>query len=71
VRCTHGATVGPLEEEQIFYALARGIDRVDAEQLIVEGFFQPLMDKIPLESIREALIAVVHQKIAGDDLPSP
>jgi len=65
VRCTHGATVGPLEEEQIFYALARGIDRVDAEQLIVEGFFQPLMDKIPLESIRDQLTSVVHEKIAG------
>lgn len=70
VRCTHGATVGPLEEEQIFYALARGINRLDAEQLIVEGFFQPLMDKIPLESIRDQLIGVVHNKIAGAGSPT-
>lgn len=65
VRCTHGATVGPIEEEQIFYALARGINRTDAERLIVEGFFAPLMEKIPLDSIREQLTEVVHQKITG------
>lgn len=66
VRCTHGATVGPIEEEQIFYGMARGIDRKDSERLIVEGFFEPLMQKIPLESIREQLTEVVHKKIAGE-----
>ncbi len=68
VRCTHGATVGPIEEEQIFYAMARGIDRLEAERLIVEGFFEPLMQKIPLESIREQLTEVVNKKIAGGNL---
>ncbi|MBI5302924.1 MAG: Fe-S cluster assembly protein SufD [Chloroflexi bacterium] len=63
VRCTHGATVGPVEPEQIFYAMARGIDRVQAERLIVEGFFDPLMQKIPLESIRDELAAVIEAKI--------
>ena len=63
VRCTHGATVGPVEAEQVFYAMARGIDRVDAEKLIVAGFFDPLMQKIPLESIRDQLAAVIENKI--------
>jgi len=63
VRCTHGATVGPIEPEQIFYAMARGIDRVNAERLIVEGFFDPLMQKIPLESMRDELAAVIENKI--------
>jgi Fe-S cluster assembly protein SufD len=65
VRCTHGATVGPIEPEQIFYAMARGIDRVNAEHLIVEGFFDPLMQKIPLESIRDELAQAIHCKIGS------
>ncbi|MBI5653777.1 MAG: Fe-S cluster assembly protein SufD [Chloroflexi bacterium] len=65
VRCTHGATVGPVEPDQVFYAMARGIDRVGAERLIVEGFFDPLMQKIPLESIREELAGVIHTKIGS------
>ncbi len=63
VRCTHGATVGPIDPEQIFYSLTRGIDRVEAERLIVEGFFDPLMQKIPLESIRDELSAAIDSKI--------
>lgn len=53
VRCTHGATVGKIDESQIFYLMARGIPRVDAERLIVEGFFDPIMERIPFEGVRE------------------
>ncbi len=63
VRCTHGATVGPIDPEQVFYLMARGIPRIEAEQLITEGFFDPLMQKIPLESIRDELTAVIKSKI--------
>ena len=63
VRCTHGATVGPIDPEQVFYLMARGIPRVQAEQLITEGFFDPLMQKIPLESIREELAEAIKMKI--------
>jgi len=63
VRCTHGATVGPIDPEQLFYLMARGISGVEAERLIVEGFFDPLMQKIPLEAIRNELIDVVTRKI--------
>jgi Fe-S cluster assembly protein SufD len=52
VRCTHGATVGKIDAEQIFYLMARGISRVDAERLIVEGFFDPIMLRIPFEGVR-------------------
>lgn len=48
VRCSHGASVGPVDEEQIFYLESRGIPRPEAEALIVGGFFQELMDKIPV-----------------------
>ena len=53
VRCTHGATVGKIDADQIFYLMARGISRVDAERLIVEGFFDPIMLRIPFEGVRE------------------
>jgi Fe-S cluster assembly protein SufD len=65
VRCTHGATVGPIDEEQVFYLMARGIERPEAERLIVEGFFDPLLQKIPLESMRDRLFDVIKQKIEG------
>ncbi len=63
VRCTHGATVGPVDPEQVFYLMARGISRLEAEKLIVEGFFDPLMQKIPLESIRTELTQAIQTKI--------
>ena len=63
VRCTHGATVGPIDAEQIFYLQARGIPKTEAEQVIVAGFFDPLMQKIPLESIRDELTEVIQNKI--------
>jgi Fe-S cluster assembly protein SufD len=70
VRCTHGATVGPIDPEQIFYLMARGISQRDAERLIVEGFFDPLMQKIPLESIRDELAAAIQSKIGVEPTPS-
>lgn len=65
VRCTHGATVGPIDDEQRFYLQARGIPKNEADRLIVEGFFDPLMQKIPLESIRDRLMNVISDKIGG------
>ncbi|MBK7454233.1 MAG: Fe-S cluster assembly protein SufD [Anaerolineales bacterium] len=47
VRCTHGATVGKLEKEPLFYLKSRGIPQADAERLVVEGFFDPIMQRIP------------------------
>lgn len=65
VRCTHGATVGPLEEEAVFYLMARGIPRPEAERLITEGFFDELIAKIPLEIVQDRLFRVIRQKIVG------
>lgn len=65
VRCTHGATVGPLEEEAVFYLMARGIPRPEAERLITEGFFDELIAKIPLEVVQERLFRVIRNKIVG------
>jgi Fe-S cluster assembly protein SufD len=52
VRCTHGATVGKLDAEPLFYLKSRGIPDREAEQLMVEGFFDPIMQRIPFEGVR-------------------
>jgi Fe-S cluster assembly protein SufD len=63
VRCTHGATIGHVDDEQMYYLMARGLPRMEAQRLIVEGFFVPVLDRIPLESVREQLRQVIQHKI--------
>lgn len=65
VRCTHGATVGPIDEEQVYYLQTRGLGRRDAERLIVEGFFGPALDRIQEDSLRHRLWDYVDSKIKG------
>ncbi|HEY6866788.1 MAG TPA: SufD family Fe-S cluster assembly protein, partial [Candidatus Eisenbacteria bacterium] len=63
VRCTHGATIGTVDDEQMYYLMARGLPRNQAQRLIVEGFFAPVLDRIPLESVRDQLQQVIQLKI--------
>jgi Fe-S cluster assembly protein SufD len=63
VRCTHGATVSRVDREELFYAMARGLSRGDAERLIVRGFFQDILDRIEFEAVRESLAAALEARI--------
>ncbi len=63
VRCTHGATCGQVDEEQLFYRMCRGLRRMEAMHLIVEGFFQRVYDRIPVEIVRETLGQAVERKL--------
>ena len=63
VRCTHGATIGRVDKEQLFYLMARGLSRAEAERLIVRGFFQDILDRIDLEPVRDALGAALEARI--------
>jgi Fe-S cluster assembly protein SufD len=63
VRCTHGATIGQVDREQLFYLMARGLPRSEAERLIVRGFFSEILDRIELEPVREALGAALEARI--------
>ncbi|RKU18490.1 Fe-S cluster assembly protein SufD [Candidatus Poribacteria bacterium] len=63
VRCTHGATAGKIDAEQIFYLMSRGLLYTEAEKLIVEGFFEPVMERIPLKSVREELSTSITRKL--------
>lgn len=65
VRCTHGATAGKIDAEQVFYLMSRGVPYAQAEKLIVDGFFAPVMERIPLESVREDLSTSVTRKLIG------
>jgi Fe-S cluster assembly protein SufD len=63
VRCTHGATVGKIDPDQVFYLLSRGIPYPEAERLIVEGFFDPIMQRIPFEAVRERFQGAILEKM--------
>jgi Fe-S cluster assembly protein SufD len=63
VRCTHGATNSPVNRDELFYCMARGLSRGDAERLIVRGFFQDMLDRIELEPVREAVAQALEARI--------
>lgn len=65
VRCTHGATVGKIDADQVFYLRSRGIPEKDAERLIVEGFFDPIMQRIPFEGVRERFQLAIENKMVA------
>ncbi|HEX2240649.1 MAG TPA: Fe-S cluster assembly protein SufD [Actinomycetota bacterium] len=65
VRCTHGATVSPVEEEHLFYLMSRGIDRVTAQKLVVFGFFKEVLDRIRIPSLRDELSESISAKVEG------
>ena len=65
VRCTHGATVSPVEEEHLFYLMSRGIDRITAQKLIVFGFFGEVLDRIRVPAVREELSGAIAAKVEG------
>ena len=63
VKAYHGATVGALDTESIFYMTTRGIDRTQAERMIALGFFEPAIDNFPTEALRDELRQALQAKI--------
>lgn len=63
VRCTHGATAGQVPEEYLFYLMARGIDRANAERMILQGFFEEVLNRIPVEGVRNKLEVEIARKL--------
>ncbi|MCA1644192.1 MAG: Fe-S cluster assembly protein SufD [Chloroflexi bacterium] len=61
IRCTHGAAVGPVDQEMIFYLASRGLDLATAERLIVEGFFQSTLKKLDLPAVEEAIWSAIAE----------
>ncbi len=63
VKCTHGATVGQLDDEQIFYLRARGISLDDARDLLTRAFALSVISKIRIEPLRKKLDTMLQEKL--------
>jgi Fe-S cluster assembly protein SufD len=65
VRCGHAASVGPVDENALFYLESRGIPPHEAERLIVYGFFREVLDRIALAEVREGLERAIESELEG------
>ncbi|MBI4342766.1 MAG: Fe-S cluster assembly protein SufD [Candidatus Omnitrophica bacterium] len=65
VQCKHGASAGPIDDEQTFYLMSRGVPREMAQRLIVMGFIEPILQQVPFEPLQERL----RREIEGSLLP--
>jgi len=63
VRCSHGATVGQVDPDMLFYLMSRGLDRRSAERLLVFGFFDEVLDRMPVEGARRRVGEAIEEKI--------
>jgi Fe-S cluster assembly protein SufD len=65
VRCTHGATTGQIDQDQLFYLMARGIEPRTGAQLLAHGFFEEVIARLPDKKIGEAVRVAVADKFAS------
>jgi Fe-S cluster assembly protein SufD len=62
VKCTHGATIGQLDAESLFYLRSRGIDRKNARSLLTYAFAQDIVDRVKVQALRDSLERVLFEK---------
>jgi Fe-S cluster assembly protein SufD len=62
VRCTHGATIGQLDDEAMFYLQSRGIGKHEARSLLTYAFAQDIIDRIKVPSLKESLERILFEK---------
>lgn len=63
IRCSHGATAGPVDEEQLFYLQARGIPRPVGEAMLVRAFLGQVLDRVPDENLRDEIGAIIDERL--------
>lgn len=63
VKAGHGATIGKIEEDQLYYLQSRGLNRIEAEKLIINGFLRPIIDEIDDEPLRNRFVDLVNSRI--------
>jgi Fe-S cluster assembly protein SufD len=66
VRCTHGATIGRLDETSLFYLRTRGIGRDNARDLLIHAFADDVLAKIPVAAVREHLAVGLYDRLTRD-----
>jgi Fe-S cluster assembly protein SufD len=64
VKCGHAASVGPVEDDTLFYLESRGIPHDEAERLIVTGFFQEVLDRVQIDEVRVGAEAAIAAELA-------
>lgn len=67
VQCSHASTVGPIDDDQLYYLATRGVDPRDAARLIVLGFFNDVFASLPVPSLVDRLRTVVSEKVGRID----
>lgn len=65
VRCSHGATVGQLDAEHLFYLMSRGLSRSQAERLVVMGFLGEVLSRLPLGGVVEKVSRIIEERLRG------
>lgn len=70
VKCSHGATVGRLDEQSLFYLRSRGIAEKRARDLLVHAFVQEIIDRVALEALRTDLTSLIDKKLVSNGIPS-
>jgi len=65
VKCSHGATVGRIDDEQMFYLRSRGIDKQAAEKMIIYAFAAELTEALGDETLRQQVLARIGQRLPG------
>lgn len=63
VTCSHSSGIGQLDKDNIFYMMSRGISEKDATKMIVQGFFEPLIAQLPLQSVQDHVRETVSKRI--------
>jgi Fe-S cluster assembly protein SufD len=63
VRCTHSSSVGPINEEHVYYLTTRGLPRPVAERMIIQAHFEPVIERIAVEGLKDRIRAAVDRKI--------
>lgn len=63
VKCGHAASVGRIDELQLYYLMSRGISRKDAERMLIHGFLDPVVSEIPVERVQSRLVEAIERKL--------
>ena len=63
VSCSHGTTMGQIDEEQLYYLVSRGLDENIAKQMLVAAFVEPILQKIPNEKVREEIMNIIQERL--------
>jgi Fe-S cluster assembly protein SufD len=60
VKCSHGATVSQLEDDEVFYLQSRGLNQEDSRNLLINAFAAEILNRLPIASLRETLYSAVN-----------